>query len=81
MDHDQSRHDDPDDLRHLDAILTASPELQSLTSHVRAFAVMMTELKGEQLEQWMRCVDADDQPALHSFVVACAAIRTRLPQA
>lgn len=42
--------------------------MKSLTSHVRAFAVMMTELKGKQLEWWMSCVDADDQPALQSFV-------------
>ncbi len=29
---------------------------------------MMTELEGRELEQWMSCADADDQPALHSFV-------------
>ncbi|WSY64310.1 transposase [Nocardia sp. NBC_00881] len=59
---------DPDDRRRLDAILDASPELESLANHVRGFAVMMTELKGRELEQWMSCADADDQPALHSFV-------------
>lgn len=59
---------DPDDQQRLDAILASSPELDSLAGHVRAFATMMTELKGKQLEQWMSCVDADDQPALHSFV-------------
>ncbi|WP_309240990.1 ISL3 family transposase [Nocardia sp. BSTN01] len=50
----------PDDQQRLDAILAASPELDSLAGHVRAFATMMTELKGKQLEQWMSCVDADD---------------------
>ncbi|WP_443678133.1 transposase [Nocardia australiensis] len=48
--------------------MDASPELKSLANHVRAFAVMMTELEGRELEQWMSCADADDQPALHSFV-------------
>ncbi|MGW4094528.1 transposase [Nocardia sp. NPDC004750] len=59
---------DPGDQRRLDAILGASSEFKFLISHIRAFAVMMAELEGKQLEWWMICVDADDQPALHSFV-------------
>ena len=58
----------PDDQRRLDAILAASAELKSLAVHVRAFAIMMTELDGKQLERWMNSADTDDQPALHSFV-------------
>ncbi|WP_229684122.1 ISL3 family transposase [Nocardia camponoti] len=59
---------DPDDQRRLDAILAYSPEMESLTGHVRGFAAIMTERRGRELEQWMSSVDADDQPALHSFV-------------
>ncbi|MGW0252080.1 ISL3 family transposase [Nocardia goodfellowii] len=59
---------DPDDQHSLDSILTTSPELDSLVGHVRAFATIMKELRGRDLERWMTTVDADDQPALHSFV-------------
>ncbi|MFE3281271.1 transposase [Nocardia sp. NPDC059239] len=59
---------DPDDQQRLDAILTASPELTGLAGHIRAFATMMRQLRGRELEQWMKAVDADDLPALHSFV-------------
>ncbi|MFE7720827.1 transposase [Nocardia rhizosphaerihabitans] len=59
---------DPADQRRLDAILDTSPELNSLAAHVRAFAAIMTERRGRELEQWMTSVEADDQPALHSFV-------------
>ncbi|MFI9735961.1 ISL3 family transposase [Nocardia sp. NPDC052278] len=52
----------------LDAILDASPELTTLVGHVRGFAVIMTELRGRELEKWMTGVEADDLPALHSFV-------------
>jgi transposase len=58
------------DNRHrLDAILAASPQLAALAGHVRAFATMMCGLRGQELEGWMAAVDADDQPALRSFVV------------
>ncbi|MFF7944932.1 hypothetical protein ACFZC5_35070 [Nocardia gamkensis] len=67
MDPDQSR-PPPDDQRSLDAILAASPELDSLAGHVRAFASIMKELRGRDLEGWMSAVDADDRPALNSFV-------------
>ncbi|MCP2275737.1 transposase [Nocardia amikacinitolerans] len=52
----------------LDRILAASPDLAALTGHVRAFAEIMTQRRGRDLERWMAAVDADDQPALHSFV-------------
>ncbi|MDN2496281.1 transposase, partial [Nocardia nova] len=58
----------PDPQRQLDAILTASPELTALADHVRSFADMMRHLRGSELEAWMKAVDADDHPALHSFV-------------
>lgn len=59
---------DPDDQQRLDAILTMSAELTALVGHVRAFATMMVELRGRELERWMAAVDAEDLPALHSFV-------------
>lgn len=59
---------DSDDQQRLDAILAVSAELTALVGHVRAFAVMMVHRRGRELEQWMAAVDADDLPALHSFV-------------
>ncbi|MEU4345802.1 ISL3 family transposase [Nocardia sp. NPDC023852] len=52
----------------LDRVLAISPELAALTGHVRAFAEIMGERRGRDLERWMVAVDSDDQPALHSFV-------------
>jgi transposase len=57
------------DQRKLDAILAASPHLDALAGHVRAFATMMCSRRGQELEAWMAAVDADDQPALRSFVI------------
>ena len=53
----------------LDAILAASPDLDRLVGHVRSFATMMCSRRGHELEAWMAAVDADDQPALRSFVL------------
>lgn len=58
-----------DDRRRLDEILTRSPELVALAGHVRSFATMMCDLRGDRLEEWMAAVDADGLPALRSFVV------------
>jgi len=60
---------EPANQHQLDAILAASPDLAALAGHVRAFATMMCDLRGQELESWMAAVDADDQPALRSFVV------------
>lgn len=59
---------DATDQQRLDAILAASTHLTALASHVRAFANIMCSRHGQKLEAWMAAVDADDQPALHSFV-------------
>jgi transposase len=59
---------EPGTQRRLDAILDASPSLAALTRHVQAFATMMCQLRGAQLESWMGAVTSDDLPALHSFV-------------
>jgi transposase len=53
----------------LDAILAASPQLAALARHVRGFATIMCSRRGQDLEAWMAAIDADDEPALRSFVV------------
>nr|WP_231500431.1 hypothetical protein [Saccharothrix sp. NRRL B-16314] len=70
-----------DDQRWLDEILTRSPELIALAGHVRSFATMMCDLRGERLEEWMAAVENDDLPALHSFVTGYDATRTPSPRA
>jgi transposase len=51
-------------LRH---VLTHCPELGALTTHVREFGKMLTQLEGERLPQWIEAVRADDLPSLHAF--------------
>ncbi|MFI2207415.1 hypothetical protein ACH47Z_43515 [Streptomyces sp. NPDC020192] len=55
-----------DDAAHLKEIRTSCPELDAVTHHVRDFASMMRDLRGDQLPAWMERVLADDLPALHS---------------
>jgi transposase len=57
-----------DERSRLQALLDRCPELNALAGHVRAFAEMIRELRGDRLHQWMNNVQADDLPALHSFV-------------
>ncbi|MEN3541243.1 ISL3 family transposase [Microbispora sp. ZYX-F-249] len=57
-----------DERQHLQTLTAANPALAALREHVRAFAQMMTRLTGDGLEQWMKRVQADDLPELHSFV-------------
>jgi transposase len=42
--------------------------LAAVREHVTAFAAMMLNRQGQQLEAWMNNVQADDLPELHSFV-------------
>lgn len=63
----------PDNLSAADAvrlkeILSRCPELDATAEHVREFATMMRELRGDLLEGWMRSVEAQNLPALHSLV-------------
>ncbi len=53
----------------LQALLDRCPELNALAGHVRAFAEMIRKLRGDRLQEWMEEVQADDLPALHSFVI------------
>jgi transposase len=59
---------DEHEQRRLDALTQACPPLAAVRTHVRAFADMMLNLRGHQLDQWMAAVQADDLPELHSFV-------------
>lgn len=61
-------HLDTDTQQRLDAILAGSAELTALADHVRAFAAIMVQHRGRELDQWMSAVTAQDLPALHSFV-------------
>jgi transposase len=59
---------DPDEQYRLHALLDRCPELNALAGHVRVFAEMIGGLRGDRLDEWMEKVEADDLPALHSFV-------------
>lgn len=61
---------------HLRDLLTACPHLTTLTERVVQFAGLLTDRRGKDLDVWMATVDADDLPALHSFVNG---LRTDLP--
>ncbi|MFJ1752894.1 transposase [Kitasatospora sp. NPDC088134] len=52
----------------LKEIRAGCPELDAVTDHVRDFAEMMRDLRGEQLPDWMERVEQDPLPALHSLV-------------
>jgi transposase len=52
----------------LKEIRAGCPELDALTDHVRDFAEMMRDRRGDQLAEWMERVEQDTLPALHSLV-------------
>jgi transposase len=57
------------DQARLTAILDSCLELAAVQAHVRAFARMMTERRGRDLEKWMAAITGSaGQPELHSFV-------------
>ncbi|MET8954763.1 ISL3 family transposase [Streptomyces sp. NPDC004533] len=56
------------DAAELKEIRAACPHLDATARHVRDFADMMRDLRGEELPAWMDRVLADDLPALHSLV-------------
>jgi transposase len=57
-----------EDKAQLNKILARCPELDAVDTYVRDFAAMMRDLRGDRLEDWMRRVQNDNLPALHSFV-------------
>ncbi|WP_280923698.1 ISL3 family transposase [Streptomyces roseochromogenus] len=56
------------DAAELKQIRAACPHLDATAGHVRDFAAMMRDLRGDDLPAWMDRVLADDLPALHSLV-------------
>ncbi|GAA2712479.1 hypothetical protein GCM10010429_30010 [Micromonospora olivasterospora] len=58
----------PDDDTGLAAVRAACPHLDALAGHVTAFAEILTNRHGHQLNAWITAVTADDQPDLHSFI-------------
>lgn len=66
-----TRHPDrltDDQAQQLKSILARCPALDRTAHHVRAFAELMNDRQGKQLDQWIAHVQADDLPALHTFV-------------
>ncbi|MFA3843879.1 VOC family protein [Streptomyces aureus] len=51
----------------LKTVRTHCPEIDALTRHVPAFAVMLTERQGERLPDWLAAVRRDDLPSLHTL--------------
>ncbi|WP_420856905.1 transposase [Streptomyces populi] len=51
----------------LEAVLADCPELDALARHVRSFAHMLTERRGERLPQWLDAVRQDGLPSLHTL--------------
>jgi transposase len=58
---------DPADADHLRQARKHDRELDRLTRHVRRFATMMSELQGEDLEQWITDVERDTLTPVASF--------------
>lgn len=56
------------DAQKLKEIRAACPHLDAAARHVRDFAAMLHERRGDLLPDWMVRVLADDLPALHSLV-------------
>lgn len=52
---------------HLRTVRAHCPELDALVRHVRSFATMLTERRGERLLDWLDAVRQDDLPSLHTL--------------
>ncbi|MEU6230655.1 transposase [Streptomyces sp. NPDC047042] len=66
-----TRHPDrltDDQTGRLKEILARCPALDRTAHHVRAFAGLMNNRQGRNLDQWITRVQGDDLPALHTFV-------------
>ncbi|MFJ6138452.1 ISL3 family transposase [Kitasatospora sp. NPDC092286] len=57
-----------DDAQELKEIRADYPHLDATAGHVRDFAAMLHDRRGDLLPEWMTRVLADDLPALHSLV-------------
>lgn len=56
-----------DEQIHLKAVRGHCPELDALTTHVRSFATMLTDRRGEELPAWLDAVRRDNLPSLHTL--------------
>ncbi|GAB3181749.1 ISL3 family transposase [Streptomyces incanus] len=59
---------DDDQTQRLKQLLARCPALGRTAEHVRVFAELMNDRRGQDLGQWMERVQADDVPTLHGFV-------------
>jgi len=59
---------DDDQAQRLKQILARCPALDRTAEHVRAFAELMNDRRGQDLGQYIDRVQADDLSALHGFV-------------
>ncbi|MGW3173607.1 transposase [Streptomyces sp. NPDC001153] len=57
-----------DQAQRLKEILARCLALDRTPGHVRVFAELMNNRKGRDLDQWITSVQADDLPALRTFV-------------
>ncbi|NUP23012.1 MAG: hypothetical protein HOZ81_44530 [Streptomyces sp.] len=55
----------PDDALDLEQVRAACPELDATYRHVRAFATMMRDLRGDRLPAWSGAISEEDLPQLH----------------
>jgi transposase len=58
---------DDDDKTALARARQRCPHLDALAGHVTEFAKILTGRHGDRLDDWLKAVEADDQPDLHSF--------------
>lgn len=59
---------DEEERLRLKHVVEQCPELDSLVGHVRPFAQILTQRKGERLDQWRAEARVVDLPALRSFI-------------
>ncbi|MGW3360959.1 ISL3 family transposase [Streptomyces bungoensis] len=57
---------EPEQLQ-LKTVRAQCPELDALTRHVRSFATMLTDRRGQLLPVWLDAVRQDDLPSLHTL--------------
>jgi transposase len=59
---------DAEETSQLATALAACPELHATADHVREFADLMNQRRGDRLTDWIQRVQADQLPALHSLI-------------
>lgn len=67
----------PDEAVGLKEVRAACPELDAAIEHVRAFAGLMHEHRGQDLHEWIEQVRQHDLPALRQFAEQCSGLVDR----